>query len=33
MGMHTVMVGRWELSVEGGFGDLTSAMFMLGYRL
>ena len=33
LGMHTVMVGRWELSVEGGFGDLTSAMFMLGYRL
>jgi hypothetical protein len=33
LGMHTVMKGRWELTVEGGFGDLTSAMFMLGYRL
>lgn len=33
LGMHTVMAGRWELTVEGGFGDLTSAMFMLGYRL
>jgi len=33
LGMHTVVSGRWELSVEGGFGDLTSAMFMLGYRL
>jgi len=33
LGMHTVMSGRWELTVEGGFGDLTSAMFMLGYRL
>jgi len=32
LGMHTLMVGRWELSVEGGFGDLKSAMFMLGYR-
>lgn len=33
LGMHSVMKGRWELTVEGGFGDLTSAMFMLGYRL
>lgn len=33
LGMHTVMKGRWELTVEGGFGDLNSAMFMLGYRL
>ena len=33
LGMTTVMKGRWELTVEGGFGDLTSAMFMLGYRL
>jgi len=33
LGMHTVMAGRWEMTVEGGFGDLTSAMFMLGYRL
>jgi hypothetical protein len=33
LGMHTVLQGRWEVTVEGGFGDLTSAMFMLGYRL
>ena len=33
LGMTTVMKGRWELTVEGGFGDLTSAMSMLGYRL
>jgi len=33
IGMTTVMRGRWELTVEGGFGELTSAMFMLGYRL
>lgn len=33
LGMNTVMAGRWELTVEGGFGDLTSAMFLLGYRL
>jgi len=32
-GITTVIKGRWELTVEGGFGDLTSAMFMLGYRL
>jgi len=33
LGMHTVMAGHWVLTVEGGFGDLTSAMFMLGYKL
>jgi hypothetical protein len=33
LGMHTVLQGRWEVTIEGGFGDLTSAMFMLGYRL
>jgi hypothetical protein len=33
VGMNTVMGERWELTVEGGFGDLTSALFLLGYRL
>jgi hypothetical protein len=31
--MNTVMGEHWELTVEGGFGDLTSALFLLGYRL
>ena len=31
-GMNTVMGEHWELTVEGGFGDLTSALFLLGYR-
>jgi hypothetical protein len=32
-GMNTVMGEHWELTVEGGFGDMTSALFLLGYRL
>jgi hypothetical protein len=33
VGMNTVMGEHWELTVEGGFGDLVSALFLLGYRL
>jgi len=31
--MNTIMGERWDLTVEGGFGDRVSALFNLGYRL
>lgn len=32
VGMHTILGKHWEMTVEGGFGGRTSAMWMLGYR-
>ena len=32
LGMNTIMGERWDLTVEGGFGDRVSALFNLGYR-
>ena len=32
VGMHTILGEHFEMTVEGGFGDRTSAMWMLGYR-
>lgn len=32
VGMNTILGEHWEMTVEGGFGDRTSAMFNLGYR-
>ena len=32
VGMHSLLGEHWEFTVEGGFGDRTSAMFSLGYR-
>jgi len=32
IGINTILGEHWDITVEGGFGDRTSAMFNLGYR-
>lgn len=32
VGLRTVLGGRWDLTVEGGFGNRISAMFTVGYN-